>query len=951
MYEPQEVEKRILDFWEKNKIFEKSMKLRKGKKSFSFLDGPPTANNPMGVHHAWGRTYKDLFLRLKTMQGFDTRKQPGFDCQGLWVEVGIEKELGFKSKKDIEEYGIAQFTQKCVDSVLNYVKLWVALSKKLGMFMDWDDPYLTMSDKNIEYVWYFLKKCHERGWLYKGEKSLPWCPRCGTSLSSHEVSSGYEVKKHPGIYVKFKVKDKENEYLLIFTTTPWTLASNVAVAVHPNFEYCRVRVDDDILIIGKDLVKQVLAGKEYRVLGDVFGRELVELQYNNPLKELVPLQWEIQPRVILSEEFVSMEEGTGLVHIAPGHGPEDYELGKQYNLPFPSPVNEDGIFEADAGFLQGKNVHEANETVTEKLKEMNVLLKQITVTHNYPCCWRCHEELIFRLGKEWFIGSEEVKPKLIEEAAKVRWYPEWNGKSMKDWLTNLKDWNISRKRYFGLPLPFWECECGHVEVIGSLEELKKRAVKGMDKLKELHRPWIDGVIINCPKCGKEVRRIEETGDCWLDAGVVPFSTLKYLEDKNYWKNWFPADFITEMHEQVRLWFYSMLFISTTIENKTPYKSVLAHGMVLDENRREMHKSWGNVIWADEALEKIGADIMRWMYCTQNPGSPIAFGYTPAKEVRRILNVLYNTSKFLETYLEASSMKPSEPKKPDTASKWLLSRLQTLKQEVNSSMDELKPHVASKALQDFFLNDLSRWYGQIIREDIKPDVDSENKETILNTFYKVMLETLKLLAPFIPFLTEQLYQDFFRKFEKEESIHLADWPKVEKSHLDKKLEERMEVAKKIVEASNSIRHDKGIRLKYQLKELVIDVGENDKAIIAVKNLKEIIAKMANVIDVKIRDAEEGKEVDGMKIHLETEVTPELKEKWLISELTRKIQMSRKKLGFKIKNRIKLFLEDDLFKEHKDQIEKSTGSKITFGKLEGDEFQLVFENKKYKFGLKA
>lgn len=945
-YEPQEIESKILKFWEKNKLIEKSLTLRKGK-TFSFMDGPPTANNPMGVHHAWGRTYKDLYLRLRTMQGFETRKQPGFDCQGLWVEVGIEKELGFKTKKDIEDYGIDKFVTKCVSTVNNYVKVWIDLSKKLGMWMDWDNPYLTMSDTNVEYVWYFLKKCHEKGWLYKGLKVLPWCPRCGTSLSSHEVSSGYKIKTHPGIYFKFKINGAENEYLLVYTTTPWTLVSNVAVAANPDEEYAKVKVNNEYYILGKKLLEKMFPDKDYKLIDVCYGRELVEINYDNPMKELLPLQWNVTGKVILSTEFVSMEEGTGLVHIAPGHGPEDYQLGIEFNLPILSPLDESGKFTEDAGWLKGKTAKEANKIVLEKLKEMNVLFRETEVTHSYPCCWRCDEELVYRTGEEWFISSEQIKPKLLEVTEKVYWYPEWTAKSMKDWLTNLKDWNISRKRYYGLPLPFWVCECGQLEVIGSKEELKKKAVKGFEQLKELHRPWVDNVIIKCPKCGKEMKRVDETGDCWLDAGVVYFSTLNYLDDKKYWNRWFPADFVTEMHEQIRLWFYATLFVAVTLEEKAPYKSVLSNGMVLDEKMNEMHKSAGNVIWADEAIEKMGADIMRWMYCTQNPGQSMPFGYTPANEVRKTLNVLYNTAKFLQTYMEANKLKPSATKKEDVASLWLLSRLQSVKEEVNKALDELKPHVAAKVLQDFFLNDLSRWYGQIIREDIKPDIDSKNKQTILNTFYKVMLETLKLLSPFIPFLTESLYQDFFKPYEKEESIHFSDWPAVEKKYLDKEIEEGMEAVKRVVEASNAIRHESGIKLRYKLESLTVDCDKKD-----VKKLKDIIANMANVENVEFSKLEKGKEIEGMKVSLKTDATPELKEGWMISELTRKVQAKRKDMRLNIKDKITLYLQDDdVLQKAKKAIEETTGSKIEFGKISGEKDELVFEGKKYEFGIKV
>lgn len=947
-YDPLEIEKKILLFWDRNNIFEKSMKLRKGKKTFSFMDGPPTANNPMGVHHAWGRTYKDLYLRFKTMQGFDTRKQPGFDCQGLWVEVGVEKSLGFQTKKDIEKYGIDKFVEQCKKSVLDYIKVWIELSKKLGMWMDWENPYLTMTDTNIEYVWYFLKKCSEKGWLYKGLKVLPWCPRCGTSLSSHEVSSGYKEKAHPAIYVKFKIKDQENEYLLIYTTTPWTLASNVAVAANPDAEYVKVEINNERFILAKKLLESVFPNKNYKIVREFYGRELVELQYENPMKDLLPIQWNISGKVILSTEFVSLEEGTGLVHIAPDHGPEDYQLGLEFKLPILSPIDESGKFTEDTGFLKGKNAKEANELVLEKLRERGFLYKETTVTHSYPCCWRCDEELIYRTGEEWFISSEQIKPKLIEEAKKVKWYPEWTQKSMLDWLTNLKDWNISRKRYYGLPLPFWICECGYLEVIGSKEELKKKAIKGFDQLKELHRPWIDNIILKCPECGKEMKRIDETGDCWLDAGVVFFSTLNYLDDKKYWNKWFPADFITEMHEQVRLWFYATLFVSVTLEERTPYKSVLAHGMVLDEKCREMHKSAGNVIWAGETLEKMGADVMRWMYCMQNPGQSLPFGYGPAKDVRRILNVLFNTTTFLKTYFEVNDFKPKKPKNLDISSKWLLSELETLKRDVTKYLEDLKPHLAANELQEFFLNDLSRWYGHIIREDIKPGLKSEYKDAMLSTFYTVTLETLKLLSPFIPFTTEHLYQDFFKDFEKEKSIHLSDWPEVDEKSIDEKLEKEMEIARRIVENSNSIRHEKGLKLKYTLQSVTVEGSEETTS--AVKNLEEVIKKMTNIKEVKIRTVKEDKETE--KVALDTEVSSELKDEWLLSELTRSVQEFRKKLDLEIKDKITLYLpEDALFKKNQKIIEGTTGSKINFGKIAGKKSEFEFEKKKYEFGIKV
>jgi isoleucyl-tRNA synthetase len=588
--------------------------------------------------------------------------------------------------------------------------------------------------------------------------------------------------------------------------------------------------------------------------------------------------------------------------------------------------------------------------VLEKLRERNVIYSESNVTHSYPCCWRCDHELIYRTGEEWFISSEKIKPKLIEEAEKVVWYPDWTKKSMLDWLKNLKDWNISRKRYYGLPLPIWTCECGYLEIIGSKEELKKKAIKGFEQLKELHRPWVDRVILKCPKCGKEMKRIDETGDCWLDAGVVYFSTLNYLDDKKYWNKWFPADFVTEMHEQVRLWFYATLFVSTTLENKAPYKSVLAHGMVLDEKMTEMHKSTGNVIWADEALEKIGGDVTRWMYCLQNPGQSMPFGYTPASDVKRTLNVLYNTVKFLQLYCEANKYKPKKTKISDISSKWILSRLQTLKLEVAKDLEELKPHLAACRLEEFFLNDLSRWYGHLIREHIKPGLDSKYKESMLYTFYKVCLETLKILAPFIPFVTEELYQDFFKNYEKEESIHFSDWPKVEKVLIDEKLEKEMETARQIIEAANAFRHEKGFKLKYILPSLIVDGKDEVKE--AAKDLKEVIEELSNVKEVKIEEIKEGKEIENGKISLDTKITDEIKNEWLLSELTRNIQDARKKMDLEIKDKIEVYLaEEDLFNKNKQRIEGLTGSKVTFGKVLGKKSEFEFEKKKYEFGIKA
>lgn len=949
-YKPLELERRILDFWRKKKLLEKYLNMRRGRKRFSFMDGPPTANNPMGVHHAWGRTYKDLYLRFKTMQGFDARKQPGFDCQGLWVEVGVEKELGFKTKKDIERFGIGKFTEKCEEAVFKWVKIWIELSERLGMWMDWKNPYLTLTDKNIEYVWYFLKVCFEKGWLYKGFKVLPWCPRCGTSLSQHEVASGYKELVHKAVYLKFPIKNKQNEFLLVYTTTPWTLPADVAAAVHPDLTYVKVQQENEKYILCENLLS-VLVGN-FEVVEKFKGKDLEGLEFAAPLQEL-PLQKNVKHRVVLSK-VVSSEEGTGIVHIAPGHGPEDYEIGLKYKLPVLSPIDEAAVFDSSAGWLEGKNTKEANELIIEFLRKKNLIYKITDIKHSYPTCWRCGEELVFRTGEEWFIKTGEIKAKLIKAVKKVKFYPGWAQKSMLDWLENLRDWNISRKRYYGLPLPFWQCEEGHIEVIGSKTELKKRAVRGFDQLKELHRPWIDNVLIKCRSCKKEMKRITEIGDVWLDAAVVFFSTLDYLDDRKYWSKWFPADFTTEMHEQLKLWFYATLFVSMTLENKAPYKSVLAHAMVLDETGREMHKSWGNVIWADEALDKMGADTMRWMYSSQNPGIDLKFGYTPAKEIQRTLNVFYNTGKYVQTYCETNGYKPGRIPRLDLASRWIFSRLESVKQNVTKYLDDLKPQLATKEIEEFFLNDFSRYYIHIIRSKVKPGYPGKDKDAALFTIYDVMFNLLRLLAPFLPFFTEDLYQNYFKKFVKKASIHFTDWPEVNKKLINKELEEDMQIVKKVIEAASAARNSAGLKLRWPIRQVLIQ-SKDKKVKNAVDNLNEILLSMTNSKEVRVVKSVGGEfseaDFDFGKVFVDKKLDEKLLEEAMIRELIRSIQDLRKKKGFKVHQFISLTLNSDhstnnILKKYLRDLKKEVGAKkIEIGSIKGkNRGHLEFENKK-------
>ncbi|HLG51324.1 MAG TPA: class I tRNA ligase family protein, partial [Chloroflexota bacterium] len=548
------MEHRILDLWRETRAFDLLVQQNAGHERFSFLDGPITANNPMGVHHAWGRTYKDVFQRYQAMLGKEQRFQNGFDCQGLWVEVEVEKELGLNSKREIEAYGLAQFADRCRERVCTYAGVQTEQSIRLGQWMDWEHSYYTMTDQNIEYIWHFLKTCHERGWLYRGARSMPWCTRCGTSLSQHELIDSYREMTHLSVTIKLPLIGHPGEFILVWTTTPWTLPANTAAAVHPDLEYAAVRQNGELYYLGKNTLG-MLRGP-YTIERTLKGSELIGLTYVAPYAQL-PVQRGVSHRIIGWKD-VAETEGTGIVHIAPGCGAEDYELSKTEDIAVIVPIDEAGNYFDGFDWLSRRNVSEVAEPIVNDLAQRGLLYAAAEYTHRYPVCWRCQSELVFKLVDEWFISAQEIRPQLIAAARTVEWIPDWAGKRMEDWLNNMGDWCISRKRYWGLPLPFYICDQGHLTVIGSRAELTRLAVSGLDQLRELHRPWIDAVKIACPQCGAVAERVPEVGDCWLDAGIVPFSTLDYLTNRPYWEKWFPADLVVEMREQIRLWFYSLL---------------------------------------------------------------------------------------------------------------------------------------------------------------------------------------------------------------------------------------------------------------------------------------------------------------------------------------------------------------------------------------------------------
>ncbi|MBU3942549.1 class I tRNA ligase family protein, partial [Patescibacteria group bacterium] len=722
-----ENENKILKFWEKKKIFKKLQKknLFAGKqiKQWSFLDGPITANNPMGVHHAWGRTYKDMFQRYNAMKGFNQRYQNGFDCQGLWVEVEVEKEMGFKNKKDIEKFGVDKFVRLCKERVLKYSEIQTNQSIRLGQWMNWKNSYFTMSDKNNYTIWNFLKVCNEKGLLYKGHDTVPWCPRCGTAISQHEIlTEEYKELTHKSVYIKLPVKGESNTFFLAWTTTPWTLPGNVALAVNPKSEYVKIKQGGEIYILLKEKAELV----EGKIVGVLAGKDLVGMEYEGMFNKLSG----VKEYKVIPWKDVTEEEGTGIVHIAPGCGSEDFQLSKELKLPVVDLTNNDSEYREDFEELAGKFVgsEEVREWIFEYLKKKNFVYKIKDYTHRYPTCWRCKTELIFRLVDEWYISMDKIRKDLIEVTKRINWIPSFGLERELDWLKNMHDWLISKKRYWGLALPIYECECGHFEVIGSKEELEKRAVSGWKKFDghSPHKPWIDEVKIKCSKCGKKVSRIKDVGNPWLDAGIVPFSTMD--------KEWRPADFICESFPgQFKNWFYSLIVMSTVLEKEVPSKTIFGFASVKDEKGEEMHKSKENAIWFDDAVEKIGADPMRWMYMRQNPVNDLRFGFAGAEEIKRKLLTLYNVFSFFNIYVDKKKTTRSDLVAKSVLDKWILSKLNNLIAKVTKNLDEYNAGIAVLTIEDFFIEDLSLWYVRRSRKRFR-----DNDQEAVSTLHQVLL---------------------------------------------------------------------------------------------------------------------------------------------------------------------------------------------------------------------
>ncbi|MBN1323473.1 MAG: isoleucine--tRNA ligase [Methanotrichaceae archaeon] len=833
-YDAGAVEERVRRFWEESEIYSKVRRIRQVGRRFFFVDGPPYTTGKIHLGTAWNKVIKDCVLRYRSMSGYHVRDRPGWDMHGLPIEVKVEEFLGFTNKRQIEEYGVGEFIERCKEFALRQKDEMTGQFKSLGAWMDWDDPYMTLKSEYIEAAWWALKRANERALLERGMRVVNWCPRCQTAIADSEVE--YWDETDPSIYVKFPLVEEDANFV-IWTTTPWTIPANIGVAVHPDFQYSRVRAwrggKTDELIMASDLVDAVLkAGryKDFDLLSTCKGEELLDMAYKHPLDDIVPAQRGIEHKVHLAD-FVTAEN-TGLVHIAPGHGIEDFELGQARGMPTFCPVGEDGRYTEEAGEkYAGKYVKEANGEVMDDLEERGHLLAKGNIVHRYGHCWRCKTPIIFIATSQWFLKIGDLRSDMLEEIAKIKWYPDWAGSSrFRDWVSGARDWCISRQRYWGIPLPIWIChKCGSLEVIGTQEELEKRSGSAIS---DLHRPAVDDVTITCP-CGGQMLRVPDVFDVWFDSAVASWATLNFPRDKSAFDEWWPADFITEGHDQTRGWFYSQLGASMVSFGKAPYRSVLMHGFTLDEQGKKMSKSIGNVVGPEEVVGKHGADTLRFYVLSSNsPWEDLHFSWDAAANTNRMLNILWNAYRFPLPYMildgftaeKADLSQYRDHLRPED--RWILSRVNTLAGEVKSGLDGYLLHRVARAISEFVLEDLSRWYIQLVRPRTWIETDDPDKLAAYATLYQVISKLCRLMAPLTPFLAESIYQNLVRGLDPAaaESVHMCDWPLPEEEWIDHDLEERMKFVREISEAVSNARQKAGRKLRWPVAEIIATSSE-------------------------------------------------------------------------------------------------------------------------------
>ncbi|MGP1563531.1 isoleucine--tRNA ligase [Filifactor alocis] len=818
-----ENEKAISAYWKEIDLLHQCVSQREDGKQFVFFEGPPTANGKPGIHHVIARTLKDYVCRYKTMQGYQVKRKAGWDTHGLPVEIEVEKRLGLNDKTEIESYGIEAFNKQCRESVFEYEGLWRDMTERMAYLIDLDDPYITLNDEYIESVWHILDKMYKEGYIYEGHKILPYCPRCGTGLASHEVAQGYKEIKSNTLIAKFKLVGKDNEYFLAWTTTPWTLASNVALTVSPTETYVKAKQGEEVYYLSKTLAPNVL-GEDFEVLEEVLGTDLEYMEYEQLMPFVKP---DKKAFFVLVGDFVTTEDGTGIVHTAPAFGEDDYNVCKKYNLPVLQPVNDEGKYVGTP--WDGRYVMEEglDVEIIKYLGSENKIYKKEKVEHNYPHCWRCATPLLYYAKPSYYIEVTKFKDKLIENNNEVNWFPDYVGeKRFGNWLENLNDWAISRSRYWGTPLNIWRCECGHETTIGSRKELKEKAIETIDETIELHRPYVDDVHIECEHCKKPMTRVKDVVDVWFDSGAMPFAQHHYpFEHKDDFDGLFPADFICEGIDQTRGWFYSLLAISTFMTGNTPYKNVLVNDLILDKDGKKMSKSKGNTVDPFALFDQYGADVLRWyLLYVSPPWVPTRFDVEGLKEVQsKFFGTIKNVYNFFVLYANTDDINPREfyvePKDRAELDCWILSKFNRLKQEVEQDLAVFEVTKVVRNIQDFVNEDLSNWYIRRSRRRFWETGLTEDKKSVYNTTYEILVELSQMIAPFAPYLSEEMYHNLTGKL----SVHLSTYPVCDETMLDTALEEKMDLVKNLVTLGRASREKVKIKVRQPIQKVLVDAS--------------------------------------------------------------------------------------------------------------------------------
>ncbi|MCI8700338.1 MAG: isoleucine--tRNA ligase [Clostridia bacterium] len=863
------MEKEVAEKWKAKEIIKKNFEMNKGGRYFTFYDGPPTANGKPHVGHIETRVMKDIIPRYKVMKGYQVLRKAGWDTHGLPVELEIEKKLGISGKEQIEKYGVEKFVKECKESVFTYVSMWEKMTEQVGYWVDMENPYVTYHNEYIESVWWALSEMWKKGLLYEGHKVMPYCPRCGTALSSHEVAQGYKDVKDLTCIAKFKIKGEENKYILAWTTTPWTLPSNLALCVNKTYEYVDVKVNVgteeepayETYVIAKELCEKVLKDKEYEVLKTYKGEELLGIEY----EQLIPFaKPEGKAYVVIHGDYVTIEDGTGIVHIAPAYGEDDSLVSKQNGIAFVNLVDKSGNFVPEVEPWAGRFVRDCNEDICKWLEKENKLFSKEKHLHSYPHCWRCDTPLLYYPKESWFVAMTKLRDNLIANNNKINWYPDTirTGRFGK-FLENVIDWGISRDRYWGTPLPIWKCECGHKECIGSIKELKEKGIDVTENI-ELHKPYIDEVYLKCPECGNNMKRAKEVIDCWFDSGSMPFAQLHYpFENKEIFEANFPAQFISEAIDQTRGWFYTLLAISTCLFDKPSYENCIVLGHVLDSKGQKMSKSKGNGVDPMVLLNEVGADATRWhFYTCSSPWLPTRLGLENVQETQRgFLSTIWNVYSFYVLYAEIDKFNPLEYanyKTENIMDKWIISKLNTLVKEVDKKLESYDITNAALLIDDF-TDELSNWYIRTNRERFWTETLEDDKIGAYTTLYKVLTTLAKVVAPFVPFITEEIYQNLVVGLDKNapESVHLCLWPEYDESLVDTKLEKEMDLAYKLVKLGRSARNISNIKNRQPLSKILISATElpeyYGKIVKEELNVKEVVlgADMTEYVSFEIK----------------------------------------------------------------------------------------------------